>query len=148
LVKNREIIVFIIIGILNTSIDIGVFALLKYGFNIPNDSHFIIYINLISVIAAIIFSYFANKYITFQHKKKTKPREFGSFLIVNGLGFIINTSILKLAIYLLPTIIVLPVSLAFIPAQLIDPAIIGKLLGTGGSMIVSFVGYKFFVFRK
>jgi len=148
LVKNREIVVFIIIGVLNTSIDIGVFALLKYGFNIPNDSHFIIYINLISVIAAIIFSYFANKYITFQHKAQTKPREVGSFLIVNGLGFIVNTSILKLAIYLLPTIIVLPVSLAFIPSQLIDSAIIGKLLGTGGSMIVSFVGYKFFVFRK
>jgi putative flippase GtrA len=148
LVKNREILIFIIIGALNTSIDIGVFALLKYVLAIPNDSHLIIYINLISVITAIIFSYFANKYITFQHKTQANTREVGSFLIVNGLGFIVNTSILKLAIYLLPTIIVLPVSLAFIPSQLIDPAIIGKLLGTGGSMIVSFVGYKFFVFRK
>jgi putative flippase GtrA len=148
LVKNREILVFIIIGVLNTSIDIGVFALLKYTFNIPNDSHFIIYINLISVIAAIIFSYFANKYITFQHKKQTNKREVGSFLIVNGLGFIVNTSILKLAISLLPATILLPLFLSFVPSQLIDPAIIGKLLGTGGSMIISFIGYKFFVFRK
>jgi putative flippase GtrA len=148
LVKNREIIIFIIIGILNTSIDIGVFALLKYSFSIPNDSHFIVYINLISVITAIIFSYFANKYITFQHKKQTKPQEVGTFLIVNGLGFIINTSILKLAISLLPATILLPLFLSFIPAQLIDPAIIGKLIGTGGSMIVTFIGYKFFVFRK
>ncbi len=148
MVKNREILVFIIIGVLNTSIDIGVFALLKYTFNIPNDSHFIIYINLISVIAAIIFSYFANKYITFQHKKQTNKREVGSFLIVNGLGFIVNTSILKLAISLLPATILLPLFLSFVPSQLIDPAIIGKLLGTGGSMIISFIGYKFFVFRK
>jgi putative flippase GtrA len=148
LVKNREIIVFIIIGVLNTSIDIGVFALLKYSLAIPNDSHIIIYINLISVITAIIFSYFANKYITFQHKKQTKPREVVSFLTVNGLGFIVNTSILKLTIFILPATILLPLFLSFIPAQLIDPAIIGKLLGTGGSMIVSFVGYKFFVFRK
>jgi putative flippase GtrA len=148
LVKNLEILVFIIIGILNTSIDIGVFALLKYTFNIPNDSHFIIYINLISVIAAIIFSYFANKYITFQHKKQTNKREVGSFLIVNGLGFIVNTSILKLAISLLPATILLPLFLSFVPSQLIDPAIIGKLLGTGGSMIITFIGYKFFVFRK
>ena len=148
MVKNLEILVFIIIGILNTSIDIGVFALLKYTFNIPNDSHFIIYINLISVIAAIIFSYFANKYITFQHKKQTNKREVGSFLIVNGLGFIVNTSILKLAISLLPATILLPLFLSFVPSQLIDPAIIGKLLGTGGSMIITFIGYKFFVFRK
>jgi putative flippase GtrA len=148
LVKNREIILFAIIGILNTSIDIGVFALLKYSFNISNESHLIIYINLISVITAIIFSYFANKYITFQHKKKTKPREFGSFLMVNALGFIVNTTILRLTILILPATILLPLSLSFIPSQLIDPAIIGKLLGTGGSMIVSFVGYKFFVFRK
>jgi putative flippase GtrA len=148
LVKNREILVFIVIGVLNTSIDIGVFALLKYSFNIPNDSHFIIYINLISVITAIIFSYFANKYITFQHKAQTKPREVGGFLIVNGLGFIVNTTILRLTISLLPATILLPLFLSFVPSQLMDPAIIGKLLGTGGSMIVTFIGYKFFVFRK
>ena len=148
MVKNREILVFIVIGVLNTSIDIGVFALLKYSFNIPNDSHFIIYINLISVITAIIFSYFANKYITFQHKAQTKPREVGGFLIVNGLGFIVNTTILRLTISLLPATILLPLFLSFVPSQLMDPAIIGKLLGTGGSMIVTFIGYKFFVFRK
>lgn len=148
MVKNREIILFAIIGVLNTSIDIGVFALLKYSLAIPNESHLIVYINLISVITAIIFSYFTNKYITFQHKKKTKPREFGGFLIVNGLGFLVNTTILRFTIFILPTTILLPLSLSFIPSQLIDPAIIGKLLGTGGSMIVSFVGYKFFVFRK
>jgi putative flippase GtrA len=148
LVKNREIILFAIIGVLNTSIDIGVFALLKYSLAISNESPLIVYINLISVITAIIFSYFANKYITFQHKKKTKPREVGSFIIVNMLGFFVNTTILRLTIFILPTTILLPLSLSFIPSQLIDPAIIGKLLGTGGSMIVSFVGYKFFVFRK
>ena len=97
---------------------------------------------------AIIFSYFANKYITFQHKAQTKPREVGSFLIVNGLGFIVNTTILRLTISLLPATILLPLFLSFVPSQLMDPAIIGKLLGTGGSMIVTFIGYKFFVFRK
>lgn len=148
MVKIREIIVFAIIGVLNTSIDVGVFALLKYTLAIPNESYFIVYINLISVITAIIFSYFANKYITFQHKKKTKPREFGSFLIVNIFSFIVNTIVLRLTILLLPATILLPLSLSFIPSQLIDPAIIGKLLGAGVSMIVSFLGYKFFVFRK
>lgn len=148
MVKIREVILFGIIGVLNTSIDIGVFALLKYSLAISNESPLIVYINLISVITAIIFSYFANKYIAFQHKKKTRPQEVGSFLIVTILGFIVNTAILSFTIFILPTTILLPLSLSFIPSQLIDPAIIGKLLGAGGSMIVSFVGYKFFVFRK
>ena len=94
---------------------------------------------MISIILAIIFSYFANKNLTFQHKKNTDAKEIGSFLIVNIFGFIVNTSILKTIIYILPL---------FLTTVLIDPAFIGKILGTAGSMIVSFVGYKFFVFKK
>jgi len=143
LVNIREIIVFGIIGVINTSIDIGVFITLKYIFNIDNQSDWIIAINLISIILAIIFSYFANKYFAFKHKSKTNTKEVGQFLIVNLLGFLVNTSILRIVISILPSI----VSLSFIPF-LIDSALIGKLLGTAGSMIVSFIGYKFFVFNK
>lgn len=139
MVNIREIVVFGIIGVLNTSIDIGVFMLLKYIFNIDNQSIWIVTINLISIIVAIVFSYFANKNLTFQHKKNADAKEIGSFLIVNVFGFIVNTSILKTVIYALPLIT---------PTVLIDPAFIGKLLGTAGSMIVSFIGYKFFVFKK
>jgi putative flippase GtrA len=139
LVNIREIVVFGIIGVVNTSIDIGVFMFLKYIFNIDNQSLWIIVINLISIIIAIIFSYFANKNLTFQHKKDSNVKEVGSFIIVNAFGFVVNTSILKTIIYMLPFIY---------PAILIDPAFIGKILGTAGSMIVSFIGYKFFVFKK
>jgi len=141
LVNIREIVVFGIIGVLNTSIDIGVFMFLKYIFNLDNQSIWIIAINLISIITAIIFSYFANKKLTFQHKKQTDTKEIGSFLIVNAFGFLVNTSILKAIIYILPFI-------APNLEALIDPALIGKILGTAGSMIVSFIGYKFFVFKK
>lgn len=139
MVNIREIIVFGIIGVLNTSIDIGVFMFLKYIFNIDNQSLWIIVINLIAIIIAITFSYFANKNLTFQHKKDSNVKEVGSFIIVNAFGFVVNTSILKTIIYMLPFIY---------PAILIDPAFIGKILGTAGSMIVSFIGYKFFVFKK
>ncbi len=139
MVNIREIVVFGIIGVVNTSIDIGVFMFLKYIFNIDNQSLWIIVINLISIIIAIIFSYFANKNLTFQHKKDSNVKEVGSFIIVNAFGFVVNTSILKTIIYMLPFIY---------PAILIDPAFIGKILGTAGSMIVSFIGYKFFVFKK
>jgi putative flippase GtrA len=143
LVGVREIIVFGIIGVLNTSIDIGVFMSLKYIFQINNQSNWIVIINLIAIVLAIIFSYFANKYFTFQHKSKTDAKEITSFLIVNLFGFLINTNILRLAISLLPS----EISFSLIPF-LIDPALIGKILGTAGSMIVSFIGYKFFVFNK
>lgn len=143
MVNIREIIIFGIIGVLNTSIDIGVFIFLKYIFNIDNQSDWIILINLIAIIIAIIFSYFANKIFAFQHKSKTDTKEVSGFLIVNLLGFLVNTSILRITIGLLP----LTISLSFIPF-LIEPAFIGKLLGSAGSMIVSFIGYKFFVFKK
>lgn len=143
MVNIREIIIFGIIGVLNTSIDIGVFIFLKYIFNIDNQSDWIILINLVAIIIAIIFSYFANKHFTFQHKSKTDTKEVSGFLIVNLLGFLVNTSILRITIGLLP----LTISLSFIPF-LIDPALIGKILGTAGSMVVSFIGYKFFVFKK
>lgn len=116
---------------------------LKYILQISNQSDWIIILNLISIVLAIIFSYFANKYFTFQHKARSDTKEVFRFLIVNLFGFLINTTILRITITLLPTEIILP-SLPF----LIDPALIGKILGTAGSMIVSFIGYKFFVFSK
>ncbi|MEY3470705.1 MAG: GtrA-like protein [Candidatus Parcubacteria bacterium] len=128
---------------MNTSIDIGVFIFLKYIFNIDNQSNWIIFINLISIILAIIFSYFANKHLTFQHKSKTNTKEIGSFLLVNFLGFLVNTGILKLVIIILPPQLIVPNF-----NLLIDPAIIGKIVATAGSMVVSFIGYKFFVFNK
>lgn len=143
MVNVKEIIIFGIIGVLNTSIDIGVFIFLKYIFNINNQSSWIILINLIAIIVAIIFSYFANKNFTFQNKSKANTKEVSGFLIVNLFGFLVNTSILRITIEILP----LTITLSFI-SFLIDPALIGKILGTAGSMIVSFIGYKFFVFNK
>lgn len=144
MVKFKEVALFGIVGVLNTSIDIGVFALLKSVFAIPNTSSAIIWINLISVVAAMIFSYLANKYITFNHKKSIKSTEIGGFIIVNGLGFAVNTLILQLTIMIIGSESISILS----PNLLLDTAILGKILGTGGSMIVSFIGYKFFVFRK
>jgi len=144
LVNIREITVFSVIGILNTSIDIGVFMFLKYIFQIDNQSIWLIVINLISIILAIIFSYFANKYFTFKNKSKTNTKEVTSFIFVNVFGFIVNTSILRLVISILPYN---DISISFIPF-LINSALIGKILATAGSMIVSFIGYKLFVFNK
>jgi putative flippase GtrA len=92
----------------------------------------------------MIFSYLANKYITFNHKKSIKSTEIGGFIIVSGLGFAVNTLILQLTIMLLGS-----ESISILSSNLLlDTAILGKILGTGGSMIVNFIGYKFFVFRK
>ena len=145
MVKFKEVILFGIIGVLNTSIDIGVFALLKYILDIPNSSALILWINLIAIITAMIFSYFANKYITFNHKSDIKSNEIGGFILVNGLGFIVNSIILRFTILFFAGAESIPI---ISPTLLLDTAILGKILGTGGSMIVTFIGYKFFVFRK
>ena len=143
MVKIRELIVFGIIGVINTSIDIGVFMFLKYIFQVNNQSNWLILINLISIVLAITFSYFANKYFAFNHNSKTNTKEIAKFLIVNIFGFLVNTSILRITISILPN----EISMPLLPV-LIDVALIGKILGTASSMVVSFIGYKFFVFKK
>lgn len=143
MVNVKQITIFGIIGVLNTSIDIGVFIFLKSILNIDNQSNWIVLINLTAIVAAIIFSYFANKNFTFKNKSKTNSREISSFLIVNLLGFIVNTTILRLTITILPINLTLPLTLI-----LIDPALIAKIIATIASMVVSFIGYKFFVFHK
>jgi putative flippase GtrA len=136
LVNLREIIVFFFVGILNTSVDIGVFSILKYVLQIPNDSPYILIINFVSVSISIIVSFIANKYGTFQSKDAIAKKEIGLFLVVNAVSFAINSLILIIVIGIIPSNFI------------IDSAILGKLFGTGGSMIISFIGYKVLVFKK
>lgn len=136
MVNLREIIVFFFVGILNTSVDIGVFSILKYVLQIPNDSPYILIINFVSVSISIIVSFIANKYGTFQSKDAIAKKEIGLFLVVNAVSFAINSLILIIVIGIIPSNFI------------IDSAILGKLFGTGGSMIISFIGYKVLVFKK
>ncbi len=130
---------FVIVGGLNTAIDIGVLNLLMWLFGAYQGGQIIIF-NVISVSLAIINSYFWNKYFTFGSKKKKKQvQEFSTFVAVSLGGMIINTGI----VYLLTTFAAPPFGLS---QELWANA--AKILAIGVAWIWNFSGYKFVVFKK
>jgi len=145
---------FILIGGLNFLVDSGITAILILGFRkyyqIEQDTalitigvlslaiaYFALY-KSISFVLATTNSYFWNKFWTFKRNAEEKTRkEFGQFLSVSIIGFLIN------------------VGIAYGVFRLVEP--IGNLnkdqwtfaavvVATTVSMIWNFLGYKFIVF--
>jgi len=133
---------FVVIGLINTAIDFGVFNLLIWQTGISKGK-WIILLNIIAFTIAVINSYFWNKYWTFRAKEADESgevaKEFSQFIMVTLIGLAINSSIV------------------FVVTTLIQPffglsselwANLAKAAATGFSLIWNFVGYKFFVFKK
>ena len=77
---------FIVVGVSNTVVSLGFFALLARGFHVPD-----IPANAISYILGIVNSFFWNKYWTFGASKSGRGwREFGFFFLVNLPPLIVN----------------------------------------------------------
>ena len=130
---------FATVGVLNTGIDIGILNLIMAITGIYIGEWLILF-NGISVSAAIINSYFLNKYWTFGANDTQKQgNEFISFVAVSLGGALINTSV----VYLVSTFID--------PLFGIDQEIwtnVGKVLAVALAWLWNFSGYKFFVFKK
>lgn len=127
---------FILVGILNTSIDFGVLNILIFIFKIYGGLGIIV-INSISFTLAVINSYLWNKYWTFESEKRIAGKEFFQFLFISIIGLLINDSI----VYFLTT---------FIPPSGLNLAIwanIAKISATLIQLIWNFLGYKLIVFK-
>ncbi|MEN6326120.1 MAG: glycosyltransferase [Syntrophomonas sp.] len=124
-------------GILNTCIDYGIFNILVVSTGI-NSGWRLGLINLLAVGAAAANSYFMNRMWTFSSRDHNIPGELSRFVLVTGLGMIIN-SLLVVAVSGLASR--LPVSLFIILNA-------GKLLGALFSVIWNFVLYRQWVFSS
>jgi len=101
----------------------------------------LILFNSISFSAAVINSYFLNKYWTFksQNVEDSKAKQFSQFLIISVIGISINDAIVYgLATFTSP--------LFGLSAQMWTN--VAKLFATAASMVWNFIGYKFIVFKK
>lgn len=142
-VAVKQIFKFVVVGFINTAIDFAVLNTLMFMTNIYSGKLIIIF-NSISFTAAIINSYFMNKYWTFQSQitensgEKT-PKEFIQFIAVGIIGISINDAIVYAVSTFIPPIFGLSIKLWTNAA---------KILATAVSMIWNFIGYKFFVFKK
>ncbi len=145
---------FLVIGVMNTLVDIGVLALITIL--VATDASYasettwfsmaslvVTYYSLykaISFIIANINSFFWNKYWTFGSENRSQTtHQFFQFFLVSLIGFAINVIIASVVFGSLSA------AGAFTVAQ---AGLVGAAMGSIIGLVWNFIGYKFFVFKK
>lgn len=87
---------FIIVGTINTIVDFSVFMAVSQLTNWP------LFVNYISTTIALTFSFFANKYVTFEDQKRNNPLQITKFLAVTLIGlWILQPIIISMSLFFL-----------------------------------------------
>ncbi|MBI2041883.1 MAG: GtrA family protein [Candidatus Nealsonbacteria bacterium] len=135
----KQAVKFILVGILNTLIDLGVLNFLIFASGIAAGPGYSLFKG-ISFTAAVVNSYFLNKFWTFKVQKTNGvKREFTQFFIVSLVGFGVNVGVASLVVN------VIGVQFGLSPKIWAN---IGALCATFAAMVWNFLGYKFIVFKK
>lgn len=79
--KYREIIMYLIFGVLTTVVSLVTYYLLVYTILNPNNAIQLQIANIISWIASVTFAYLTNRSIVFQSKNKNKLKEASNFVV-------------------------------------------------------------------
>lgn len=130
---------FVLVGALNTFVDLGVLNLLMFIFSISAGWLYSVF-KAISFTCSVIHSYFWNKFWTYG-KKDTKvgAGEFGKFFLIAGIGFFLNVGIASFVVNVID------------PQFGLSPEIwanVGAIIATICVFMWNFLGYKFIVFKK
>lgn len=129
---------FLLVGALNTFVDLGVLNLLIFLSQASSGPLFVVFKGT-SFLVAVLNSYAWNKFWTFSSKRSASGTEFLQFLAVSAVGFAIN------------------VGTASAVVNVIGPqfgtgdtvwANAGALVAAFASFAWNFIGYKLFVFKK
>ena len=149
----RKAVIFALIGVVNATVDFGVFALFFYVVGLSAITFGIVISNLISWIVAVTGSYVMNSMITFaaESGRKLSRKAYASFLVAQVGGLIANTAtiyIVNYSILGLLHVMVGPEATLQLAGHEIDPALVGKFLAIGSSFLVNFSLSHFVVFRN
>jgi len=133
---------FFAVGIMNTGVDLTILNLLMFASGQSQGAYYTTFKTL-SFLTAVIFSYYVNKFWTFQDKsQKNNQKKFYQFIAVSLVGAVINVTTATLVVTFVQPIFA---NLA-INGQLWGN--IGAICGTAIGLFWNFVGYKFWVFKK
>jgi len=135
----QQIIKFVVVGVINTAIDLAVLNLLIYFSHTGRSGLTYSFFKGISFLVALFNSYLMNRAWTFSgSRKKGIHIEFSQFLIISLIGFGINVAVASVFVtYVHP----LNRFLGIWPS-------VGALIGTVFGLIWNYIGYKYFVFIK
>jgi putative flippase GtrA len=131
---------FLLVGLLNTFVDLGVFNSLKAGFGVSEAGFLLTGFKAVSFVAAVINSFFWNKFWVFERKgREGIGKQFGVFFIISTAGIMLNTSVF----YLLTALIGAPKGISTALWHNISVILAGLAVFTW-----NFLGYKLIVFRS
>ena len=144
---KKQIFVFILIGICTVLLDYMVYRFLLYfteNSRIDN-----IYLEVFSkttgFLAGTLFSYFANKYITFK-SQSYKGKTLLKFIFLYATTLLINVVSNSISIFVLNQINLSNILFIEINMNINDIYLLAFLFATGISAILNFIGMKWFVF--
>jgi putative flippase GtrA len=137
---------FFLVGIMNTGVDLVILNIEMAITGIATGSVYSIE-KSISFLFAVTFSYFINKYWTFQDKSKEgEGKKMSQFFAVSFVGMIINVTVATVVVNYLQTPLSNMFNLTFLSPKLWGT--LGALCGTAVGLGWNFVGYKLWVFKK
>lgn len=129
---------FTAIGFTNAAIDFGALNLLIALSGIAAGIWYSVF-KAASFLAAVIPSYFWNKYWAFESRKGGGVVEFGKFMSVSVLAILVNNIVASFVVnYTDPFLGMSPEAWANI----------GAIAGSGAALVFSFLGFKKAVFKK
>lgn len=134
----KQAIKFVLVGTLNTIVDLGVLNLLIFISGVASGLGYTAFKG-VSFILAVINSYFFNKFWTFKSRGGAAKREFVQFFVVSVIGFGINVGVASLVVN------IIGVKLGIAPKIWAN---IGAVCATLAAMTWNFLGYKFIVFKN
>ncbi len=128
-----------LVGILNSSIDMGVFDCLTWFFSVASGWLPVLF-KIVSFACGAVNSYFWNKFWTFQKKDtQNKVKEAVQFFLVTSGGLLIHTIIIYIVINI--------IGVRFGVSERMW-ASIGNMTAVFIGFVWNFLGYKFIVFKK
>lgn len=142
----KQLIKFGLVGVMNTLVDLIILNIETVLTGVTEGTGYAIQKG-VSFLAAVIFSYFLNKYWTFRDtSREHEAKKFSQFVFVSVIGMLINVTTATIVV----TYLKIPVN-DILQLKLLTDQIwvnIGALSGTAVGLIWNFVGYKIWVFKK
>lgn len=99
--KYREIIMYLIFGVLTTVVSLVVYYLLVYTILNPDNAFQLQTANVISWIASVTFAYFTNRSFVFESKNENKLKEAGNFVLSRIATLVMDMAIMFVGVTLL-----------------------------------------------